>query len=49
MVEASKSTDLLQNDRFKSISVSSVLQKNTKEYGKKHLYDGKEETSWYSD
>lgn len=39
--------DILQGE--KTITVSSVLQKNHKEYGKKHLYDDKEETCWNSD
>jgi len=31
------------------IRVSSVLNKNTREFGKKHLFDGKEDTCWNSD
>ena len=53
MVEAlgagSTIVDLLSEKRWETISVSSVLQKKHKEYGKKHLYDGKEETCWNSD
>lgn len=49
MVEQQQQLDLLQSDCIASVSVSSVLQKNTKEYGKKHLYDGKDETCWHSD
>lgn len=29
--------------------VSSVLNRNTKEFGKKYLFDGKEDTCWNSD
>ncbi|EDO32498.1 predicted protein, partial [Nematostella vectensis] len=29
--------------------VSSVLNKNVKEYGKKYMFDGKDETCWNSD
>ena len=42
-------TNILTKDELESISVSSVLQKNHREYGKKHLYDGKPETCWNSD
>ena len=31
------------------ISVSSVLDRNAKEYGKQFLYDGREDTCWNSD
>jgi len=31
------------------ISVSSVLDRNAKEYGKKYLLDGREDTCWNSD
>jgi hypothetical protein len=41
--------NILKEDCFSSITVSSVQNKNAKEYGKKHLYDGKEETCWNSD
>ncbi|XP_073979862.1 nuclear receptor 2C2-associated protein [Rhodnius prolixus] len=36
-------------DVIKKYSVSSVLQKDVKKYGKKHLFDGNEETCWSSD
>ena len=53
MVEADQTSDTLNNmltaGNFKSVTVSSVLNKNQKEYGKKHLYDGKDETCWNSD
>ena len=32
-----------------SISVSSTLDKNTKDFGKKYILDGKQETCWNSD
>ena len=32
-----------------AINVSSVLDKNTKDFGKKYMFDGKEETCWNSD
>ena len=38
-----------QITEFASFSVSSTLNKNTKEYGKKHLFDNKDETCWNSD
>lgn len=41
--------NILTEDKFSSIGVSSVLNKNAKEYGKKFLYDGKDETCWNSD
>ena len=41
--------NILIEDLVKSLSVSSVLNKNTKQYGKKHLMDGKDETCWHSD
>ena len=31
------------------ISVSSVLDRNKKEYGKQYLYDAREDTCWNSD
>ncbi|PVV03862.1 hypothetical protein BB560_001634 [Smittium megazygosporum] len=37
------------NLEIKSIKVSSVLNRNTREYGKKHLIDGNLETCWNSD
>lgn len=36
-------------ENFQSVTVSSVLQKNHREFGKKHLYDGQPETCWNSD
>lgn len=48
-MEPTTLVNILHPDRFSTISVSSVLSKNAKEYGKKHLYDGKEETCWNSD
>lgn len=41
--------NILNENSITSILVSSVLNKNAKEYGKKHLYDGKEATCWNSD
>ena len=41
--------NILTKDEIDQVSVSSVLQKNHREYGKKHLYDGKPETCWNSD
>lgn len=32
-----------------SAKVSSVLNKNVKEFGKQHLFDGREDTCWNSD
>jgi len=32
-----------------SCRVSSVLNRNVKEFGKKHLFDGKDDTCWNSD
>ena len=53
MVEVEEQKQELVNiflkDRFASVSVASVLMKNHREYGKKHLYDGKPETCWNSD
>lgn len=49
MVEASALTNVLIKDNIESITVSSVLGKNHREYGKKHLYDGKQETCWNSE
>ena len=34
---------------FISFSVSSVLNRDTREFGKKNLFDGCEETCWNSD
>jgi hypothetical protein len=33
-------TNIFTDSCFTSVAVSSVLNKNVKEYGKKHLYDG---------
>ena len=41
--------NIFEKDRFSSVCVTSVLMKNHREYGKKHLYDGKPETCWNSD
>ena len=43
------SINILKAELFSSLSVSSVLQGKHKEYGKKFLYDGKEDTCWNSD
>lgn len=40
--------DLLQCSSFNA-KVSSVLNKNVKEFGKKYLFDGREDTCWNSD
>jgi len=34
---------------FQIIRVSSVLNRNTKAFGKQHLFDGSDETCWNSD
>jgi hypothetical protein len=47
MVEAEE--NILTEDKFTSLTVSSVLDKKHKEYGKKFIYDGKDETCWNSD
>jgi hypothetical protein len=47
MVEAE--TNILTEDYFSALTVSSVLEKKHKEYGKKFIYDGKDETCWNSD
>ena len=50
MVESScKLINILTKDNLDAVQVSSVLQKNHREYGKKFLYDGKSETCWNSD
>ena len=49
MVEAMPLVNCLVPDSFETCTVSSVLQKNHREFGKKHLYDGKSETCWNSD
>ncbi len=42
--------DILQSAKDSySVKVSSVLNKNVKEYGKKFLTDGREDTCWNSD
>ena len=40
--------DLLAAEGFRS-KVSSVLNRNVKEFGKKHLFDGNEDTCWNSE
>ena len=40
--------ELLEREACK-ISVSSVLDRNAKEYGKQFLLDGEEDTCWNSD
>lgn len=40
--------ELLEKEKCK-ISVSSVLDRNGKEYGKQFLLDGEEDTCWNSD
>ena len=51
MVEAAQANEVnvFTKDAFESMTVSSVLQKNHREFGKKYLYDGKPETCWNSD
>ncbi|GFO46304.1 nuclear receptor 2c2-associated protein-like [Plakobranchus ocellatus] len=36
-------------DKISRTRVSSVLNKDTKQFGKKHLFDGDDETCWNSD
>ncbi|XP_031630453.1 nuclear receptor 2C2-associated protein [Contarinia nasturtii] len=40
--------NIFQNKQFKC-SVSSVLNKDVKQYGKPFMFDGLEDTAWYSD
>ena len=47
-MEQSESINLLASQAHSS-SVSSVFQKDHKQFGKKHLFDGKEDTCWNSD
>ncbi len=42
------SQDLLRSRSFRS-SVSSVLNRNVKEFGKGYLFDGRDDTCWNSD
>ena len=42
-------SNILADPEIFQIAVSSVLNKNAKEFGKKHLTDGKAETCWNSD
>jgi len=37
------------NDQIISYAVSSVLNKDIKQYGKKYLFDGEDDTCWNSD
>lgn len=41
--------NIFEKDLVASVGVSSVLMKNHRQNGKKHLYDGKSETCWNSD
>lgn len=41
--------NLLSGDNSFQVKVSSVLNKNVKEYGKQFLTDGREDTCWNSD
>ena len=41
--------NLLSDKSLFSAKVSSVLNKNVKEFGKQFLFDGREETCWNSD
>lgn len=41
-------SNLLSSDDFQC-RVSSVLNRNVKEFGKKYLFDGREDTCWNSD
>ena len=41
--------DLLSDSSNFAAKVSSVLNKNVKEFGKKFLFDGREDTCWNSD
>lgn len=43
------SIDVLGPGNNYSIRVSSVLNRNTKDFGKKHLADGREDTCWNSE
>ena len=47
MVESE--VNIFREDKFSVLTVSSVLDKKHKEYGKKFLHDGKDETCWNSD
>lgn len=51
MVESTTSSQLINIlDKVPYTStVSSVFQKEHKQFGKKHLFDGKEDTCWNSD
>ncbi len=46
---ASDDGDLLAGGTGFQCRVSSVLNRNVKEFGKKHLFDGKEDTCWNSE
>ncbi|TNV80804.1 hypothetical protein FGO68_gene3474 [Halteria grandinella] len=48
MVESSASSNLLKSLPYTS-TVSSVFQRDHKQFGKKYLFDGKEDTCWNSD
>ena len=49
MVEPGVLVNCLVSGGFETLNVSSVLQKNHRDFGKKHLYDGRAETCWNSD
>jgi hypothetical protein len=46
---SSKQNNLLSDNSLFSAKVSSVLNKNVKEFGKKFLFDDREDTCWNSD
>jgi hypothetical protein len=47
-MESSELADILKSQKYTS-TVSSVFLKNHKQFGKKHIFDGKEDTCWNSD
>ena len=46
---SSKQNNLLSDNSLFNAKVSSVLNKNVKEFGKKFLFDDREDTCWNSD
>lgn len=46
-MEASNLENILKSEKFTS-SVSSVWFNDHKQFGKKHLFDGKDDTPWNS-
>ena len=44
----SKTANTDESFKF-NVAVSTTLNKNAKEFGKAHMFDGKEETCWNSD